>query len=216
MSRDLGSRTDEAQWPMELVFMVEGALAVEDPDVVRTLQPLVADYAGMNLVSGTLIAAFGSAERFLGRISALCGDHEAAEQSFVAALDMDRRMRSVVHVAETLAHHARFAVTVGQVDRARDLASQARELAEPIGQGRVLNALQVLEALHHRRGPTASPSAELDVLRLISAGLSNQQIGVRLHISANTAANHVRSILMKTGAANRTQAAMYAAQHHLA
>ena len=216
MSRDLGSRTDEAQWPMELVFMVEGALAVEDPDAVRTLQPLVADYAGMNLVSGTLIAAFGSAERFLGRISALCGDHEAAEQSFVAALDMDRRMRSVVHVAETLAHHARFAVTVGQVDRARDLASQARELAEPIGQGRVLNALQVLEALTSSAGPDGLTQRELDVLRLISAGLSNQQIGVRLHISANTAANHVRSILMKTGAANRTQAAMYAAQHHLA
>ena len=35
MNRDLSARTDEAQWPMELVFMFEGALAVEDRDAVR-------------------------------------------------------------------------------------------------------------------------------------------------------------------------------------
>ena len=53
------------------------------------------------------------------------------------------------------------------------------------------------------------------MLRLLAGGLSNSDIGARLYISANTAANHVRSILQKTGAANRTQAAIYAAQHHL-
>ena len=53
------------------------------------------------------------------------------------------------------------------------------------------------------------------MLRLLAGGLSNQEIGARLHISTNTAANHIRSILMKTGAANRTQAAMYAARHEV-
>ena len=48
-----------------------------------------------------------------------------------------------------------------------------------------------------------------------AGGLSNREIGARLHISGNTAANHVRSILTKTGAANRTQAAMYAATHEI-
>ena len=56
-------------------------------------------------------------------------------------------------------------------------------------------------------GPDGLTDREVEVLRLLAAGLSNQEIGARLHISANTAANHVRSILMKTGAANRTQAA---------
>lgn len=45
--------------------------------------------------------------------------------------------------------------------------------------------------------------------------MSNRAIGERLFISTNTAANHVRNILIKTGAANRTQAAMYAADHEL-
>jgi DNA-binding NarL/FixJ family response regulator len=48
------------------------------------------------------------------------------------------------------------------------------------------------------------------VLRHVAAGLSNRQIAQRLFISESTAANHVRSILMKTGCANRTQAALYA------
>jgi DNA-binding CsgD family transcriptional regulator len=197
---------------MELVFMVEGALALQDREAVRTLRSLLAEYQGMNLVSGTLIATFGSTERFSGRVAAFLGDHAAAERDFVAALEMDRRMRSVVHTAETLAHHALFAATLGQTNRARDLADQARALAEPIGQDRVV---RTLEALERPTGPDGLTDRELDVLRLLAAGLSNQEIGARLHISGHTAANHVRRILLKTGAANRTQAAMYAAQHQL-
>ena len=51
------------------------------------------------------------------------------------------------------------------------------------------------------------------MLALLAEGLSNREIGARLFISANTAANHIRSILMKTGTANRTQAARYATEH---
>ena len=39
---------------------------------------------------------------------------------------------------------------------------------------------------------------EVDVLALVAEGRSNREIGERLHISQHTAANHVRSILMKT------------------
>jgi len=48
------------------------------------------------------------------------------------------------------------------------------------------------------------------VLRLLAGGNSNREIASRLKITENTASNHVRSILLKTGAANRTQAAMMA------
>ena len=56
---------------------------------------------------------------------------------------------------------------------------------------------------------------ELDVLRLIAEGCSNREIGDRLFISQHTAANHVRSILQKTGCANRAEAAAYAVHRHL-
>ena len=44
----------------------------------------------------------------------------------------------------------------------------------------------------------------------MAEGLSNRQLGGRLAISEHTAANHIRSILRKTGCANRTEAATYA------
>ena len=56
---------------------------------------------------------------------------------------------------------------------------------------------------------------EIDVLRLLGAGASNREIAGQLSITENTAANHVRNILMKTGASNRTQAAIYASTHGL-
>ncbi|MBO0810157.1 MAG: response regulator transcription factor [Actinobacteria bacterium] len=63
-------------------------------------------------------------------------------------------------------------------------------------------------------GPGAPPAGltarELEVLQLLTGGSSNRDIAVKLRISENTAANHVRSILTKTGAANRTQVAMMA------
>ena len=212
LDRQLTARTDEAQWPMELVFMSEAALALDDLDAARVLRPLLAEYAGMNLVSGTLIATFGSADRLLARIAALLGDRAAAARHFGVALAMDRRMRSVIHVAETLAYQALFAASAGHRDQARALADEARRLAGPIGHNRVI---RILAPIAPSTRPDGLSEREIDVLRLLATGLSNQEIGAHLHISANTAANHVRSILMKTGAANRTQAAIYAARHGL-
>jgi DNA-binding CsgD family transcriptional regulator len=72
---------------------------------------------------------------------------------------------------------------------------------------------------------TAAPRAELpsglsqreaEILALVARGLSNREIGAALFISEHTAANHIRSILRKTGCANRTEAASYAHRHGLA
>jgi pimeloyl-ACP methyl ester carboxylesterase/DNA-binding CsgD family transcriptional regulator len=54
---------------------------------------------------------------------------------------------------------------------------------------------------------------ETEVLRLLAAGRSNQQIADELVISLNTVRRHVSNIFDKTGAANRAQAAVYARDH---
>ena len=51
---------------------------------------------------------------------------------------------------------------------------------------------------------------EIQVLRLIAGGRSNNEIAQELIITSNTVANHVKNILFKTAAANRTEAAMLA------
>lgn len=214
LNRNLGDHTDEAQWPMELVFMLEAALELGNREAVHTLRPFVARYAGKNLAAGQFVALFGSADRYLARIAALGGDSDAAERHFATAVAMDRRMGAPVHVAETLARYALFAASADRADDARRLAAEARDIAAPIGQSRVIGLVDSLLA-SSPQGPAGLSDREIDVLRLLAEGLSNRAIGERLYISTNTAANHVRSILLKTGAANRTQAAMYATEHEL-
>jgi pimeloyl-ACP methyl ester carboxylesterase/DNA-binding CsgD family transcriptional regulator len=51
---------------------------------------------------------------------------------------------------------------------------------------------------------------EIEVLRLVAAGRSNQQIADELVISQNTVIRHVSNIFAKTGVANRAEAASYA------
>ncbi|TDD43492.1 response regulator [Saccharopolyspora elongata] len=51
---------------------------------------------------------------------------------------------------------------------------------------------------------------ERDVLRLVSAGLSNAEIAQRLHMGTGTAKAHISRILTKLDCANRVQAAILA------
>ena len=51
---------------------------------------------------------------------------------------------------------------------------------------------------------------ELQTLRLISSGLSNQEIAKKLFVQESTVAKNVSNILDKLHLANRTQAALYA------
>ena len=56
---------------------------------------------------------------------------------------------------------------------------------------------------------------ELDVLRLIAAGYSNQEIAAELVISVTTVKKHVNHIFAKLGVASRAQAIVAAQRLHL-
>lgn len=66
--------------------------------------------------------------------------------------------------------------------------------------------------------PTVDPltERELEVLRLIAQGLTNQEIADQLVIGEGTVRTHVSNILSKLHLANRTQAALYALRQGLA
>ncbi|WP_277068312.1 LuxR C-terminal-related transcriptional regulator, partial [Saccharomonospora viridis] len=93
----------------------------------------------------------------------------------------------------------------------RDLARGGAVL-DPGVAARMVNA--------HRDGQRASASArellaslsdrEREVVTLIGQGLSNAEIGGRLHLSEATVKGYVSAVLSKIGAANRVQAALLA------
>jgi DNA-binding NarL/FixJ family response regulator len=56
---------------------------------------------------------------------------------------------------------------------------------------------------------------ERDVLRLVAGGSTNREIAERLYLSEGTVKNHVSNILNRLGLRDRTQAAIYAREHHL-
>ncbi len=66
--------------------------------------------------------------------------------------------------------------------------------------------------------PTEDPltEREVDVLKFVAQGLSNQEIADVLVLSERTVRTHVTNILTKLHLANRTQAALYALREGLA
>jgi DNA-binding NarL/FixJ family response regulator len=86
---------------------------------------------------------------------------------------------------------------------------------EAVVQGLVVLDPRQAGALPQSRATQANVSGELrealtpremEVLRLMSAGLANKNIAARLEISEHTAKFHVASILAKLGAGSRTEA----------
>jgi DNA-binding CsgD family transcriptional regulator len=153
-------------------------------------------------------------------LAAVLADWDAAEAHFEYALYMNRRTAAHTWTAHTAYQYARMLLHRGRpLDRPRagELLTEAAELCERHG----LFALErkVVGLRVNGSRPAALPDElsprEVDVLRLVAQGLSNREIGTRLFISEHTAANHIRSILRKTGCANRTEATSYAHKHGL-
>ena len=72
------------------------------------------------------------------------------------------------------------------------------------------SAAAVVRSLSGRTGRQQLTDREIEVLRLLAAGFSNQKIGERLFISATTVKFHVSNIMRKLEVSRRAEA-VYAA-----
>ena len=82
-------------------------------------------------------------------------------------------------------------------------------------------ARKLMEQVAHQAEPKTEPLAEeltereLEVIRLVAKGLSNQTIGQQLFISDKTVKTHISNILSKLNLEDRTQLAIYAIKNGL-
>jgi DNA-binding NarL/FixJ family response regulator len=77
---------------------------------------------------------------------------------------------------------------------------------------------KLLRRSSYQRGPDPCDLSmrEIEVVRLIVAGMSNKEISANLHLSEKTIKNHVSRIFSKFNCTARTQAAVYALRTGLA
>ncbi|HEY4609968.1 MAG TPA: LuxR C-terminal-related transcriptional regulator, partial [Ilumatobacteraceae bacterium] len=203
----------DSVWPACLTFLAEACIACGDTAHAELLLRELDQYAGRNLMVA-MTTCFGPADRLRGGLAQLLGRLDEANTHFRAAMALADRSESPVWRAHVHHDWGQLALTNGDLVTAHALATQALDTATALGMGTLL---QKATALLERSTSVVPPQSfdglserELDVLRLIAEGRSNREIGDRLFISQHTAANHVRSILQKTGCANRAEAAAYA------
>ena len=205
-------------WLATLTYLTDACAALGDEATAALVYPELEPLAGTNVMIGHLVACYGAADRYLGMLAATLGESERAEAHFERAMELNRRMGAATWVAHTAYEYGRLLLDAGRRrGRAEALLGEAAALAERIGMPALLGRIHSLGVPAPAAGlPDGLSPREAQVLGLVARGLSNREIGQELSISEHTAANHIRSILRKTGCANRTEAASYAHRHGLA
>ena len=103
-----------------------------------------------------------------------------------------------------------------KTSQAADIASAIRKVAN--GEDVLSDAVKEKNAQQkHRKHELYDDLSkrELEVLKVLATGLSNQEIADELFISLKTVKTHVSNIFNKLEVSDRTQATIYAIQHHL-
>jgi DNA-binding NarL/FixJ family response regulator len=93
-------------------------------------------------------------------------------------------------------------------------ASLAQQIRHVAGGGKAI-APEALERLTRYIGAKKVSEREIEVLRLIALGKSNKEISQRLDIAVDTVKMHVKNLLQKLHASDRTQAVVIAIQRGL-
>jgi ATP/maltotriose-dependent transcriptional regulator MalT len=103
---------------------------------------------------------------------------------------------------------------IGDVDAANMELAAAQQVFEQLGAVPDIERIKALSKKTHgsRDGLTAR---EVEILKLIAAGMTNRKIASRLFISEKTVARHVSNIFIKLDLSSRTAATAYAYQHEL-
>jgi len=207
-----------------MAYLSEVCAALGDAARASTLYRMLQPYTGRNLILGGGLVCCGSAERYLGLLSATMSRWTEAIRHFEDAVAMNLKIGAHAPLARTRCDYADMLLArdgPGDGERAAALLQLSLESARALGMhglderatGRLAQVSRPQTVLDAGDELT---SREIEVLRLIAIGRSNADIAMVLAISLNTVATHVRNILAKTGCANRTEAAAYAMRRGLA
>jgi LuxR family transcriptional regulator, maltose regulon positive regulatory protein len=155
-----------------------------------------------------------------GVVAAADGDHETARQSFEDAVNLFQRIGAPYETARARTELASVLWAVGRSHAAEKMARAALESFQELGAAREADrAAALLRRLNtpERTRETFSglTHRELEILRLLAQGKSNQEIATGLVLSEHTIHRHVANVLGKLGVSSRAAAVAQAARHDL-
>ncbi len=161
-------------------------------------------------------------DRILGAAAVAEGDFEAARRHFVAAIEFCRSAEFRPSLAWSLFDLLRIAdkhPDLVKTDQAESIADEASSICDEIEMpalaALIIETLERIRTTREEGGesitlPDGISSREAEVLSLLAAGKSNQEIADELFISRYTVVRHVSNIFQKIGATNRSEATAYA------
>jgi LuxR family maltose regulon positive regulatory protein len=162
----------------------------------------------------------GSARLSAGLHAAAAGDADGARRHFEDAVDRFQQSGAPFETARARIELARALGTLGRLDESRAEADRAIALLS--GMSADFEISRARAAVPDSSGAAAAPGRpavlsrrEIEVLRHVAQGLSNQTIGERLFISEHTVHRHVANILTKFGVPSRAAAVAQAARDNL-
>ena len=213
----------DSLWLACLAYLAQACVLTRDEMRADALYKLIAPWVGRNLIAGSMIVCCGPADRYLGMLSALRKRWDTAARHFETAIEMSKRQGATPWLAHAQHDYAAMLLERG-LERddqpVRALATSALKLAQSLRMQQLKDSAErLVRTLDSRTSAPAHPGGlshrEAQVLRLLAAGKSNQEIASAIFRSPSTVASHVRNILAKLGAANRTEAAVLASRNKL-
>jgi two-component system, NarL family, response regulator len=188
-------------------------MIVDDHAVVREgLEAVIARQADM-----TVVASLGSGQEALAVLAQAAPDvvlldlrmPEVDGLAVLEALRVRQPQLRVLMLSGQTGDEAIFqALSRGAAGYVSKAAPSA-ELLDAIRQakhGRVRPSADVAERLAERSLREPLSDREIEVLRHAAEGESNKEIGVALGLAENTVKNHIKNIMLKLHAADRTEA----------
>jgi len=205
-----------AQSMSDICAIVEMAEVYGGPDLARTGCALLATALskGILLTHGWCFLV----PRVLGAGYALLGDYDSAADHFEQAIGAATAMDARPELARSCFDYARMLTANGYSHEARDLLVQAHETFRDLGMvdfaRKAANLGQVLDLhLDPPERQTDRPvlaALEIDLLKRIAAGESEQQIAESLFLSSDHLETTAKQLYAKLDITGRNEAAAFA------
>jgi DNA-binding NarL/FixJ family response regulator len=214
------NRTDRAAG---LDLLVRALAAAGEQQAAKTA---LAELSAIATIVGTAPLA-ATANLAAGRVALATGDANKARPLLEDAVDLYLKSGAPYELARARIELSRALASLGHASAAAQEARYALDvLVQLKAELDIATARSLLDSLHRSMPPPSGDSAarrpdtnaagltdrELEVLRLVASGLSNQMIGERLFLSEHTIHRHVANIFSKLSVSSRAAAVAQAAR----